>query len=110
MAERVLRKGITRIFNPRTQGAVASGRFLTERKTGIAGSLVPPGADLEPVRADWYQGQGPVVSIEEAAERELTIKEELDKQWEMENQGVSSESVVQKGLPPCKRVNTDPRL
>lgn len=52
---------------------------------------------------DWYGGKGRV-PIEAAAEKEEYLKRRLDQQVADENRWGSAPA-IQRGLPPCKRVN-----
>jgi hypothetical protein len=102
------RKGITRIFNPETQGAVT-------RQTTVEGRLREsletkrrieeeehPGKHLEASTTDWYGGEGKTVSIEQAAETQLDMQEKLDQHVVDENLGVSHHD--SRGQQPCQRV------
>lgn len=100
----------TRIFNRETQGAVSTGKFHEKRKEEVLDALLPK-RGMEDVgrgrRDDWYPQGGKQVSIEEAREREIDLKNKLDDQVEAENAGVDDESIRDRGLPPCKRVHDE---
>jgi len=101
---------IKKIFNRGTQGAVSTGKFHEQRKEEILDALNPR-RQFEEVgkgRADdWYSQVGREVSIEEARETELELKDALDDQVEAENTGVDDDSIRVRGLPPCKRVHDE---
>ncbi len=71
-----------------------------DRVQVILDTALGPGRNLQPSQADAYL-PGQAVSIEDAAAKELELKDKLDKAVEAENLGIRDES---QGLPPCKRV------